>query len=196
VTGFAARGYIALDSSTLYRRYDTANAKLTAAGYRQETHVRWALPAGGYRQKANHWAGQDIVGIGAGARGYLREGDYRNGYSVRRRTGELRAWHDRVAAVGHGRDSGFALNSDEQRRRSIILGLGRLNRAAYAADHGADPLDHFPEEFASLADLGAIDISAEVIYLTSRGQRHRDVVVQPFFSERVRRLVAEFDYDE
>ena len=195
-TGLAARGFDPADNATLYRRYDVAHEKLTAAGYAQQTHVRWALPAGGYRQKANHWAGQDIVGIGAGARGYLRNGDYRNGYSVRRRTGALRAWHDRVDTTGHGRDSGFILDDDERRRRAVILGLGHLDRAAYAANHGADPLDHFPNEFDALADLGAVDITSAVIVLTPLGQRHRDVVVQPFFSDRVRGLVTDFDYDE
>jgi len=196
VTGLAARGYAPAATRVLYTRYDMAHAKLTAAGYAQETHVRWALPAGGYRQKANHWAGQDIVGVGAGARGYLRDGDYRNGYSVRRRTRALRAWHNRVATTGHGRDSGFILDDDERRRRTVILGLGHLDRAAYTADHGADPLDHFPEEFDALGALGAVEIGADAIALTPLGQRHRDVVIQPFFSDRVRRLISDFDYDE
>lgn len=195
-TGLAVRRYAPVDDETLYRRYDMAHEKLTTAGYMQQTHVRWVLPAGGYRQKANHWACQDIVGVGAGARGYLRDGDYRNGYSVARRTNALRAWEHRVATVGHGRDSGFILDRDERRRRAVILGLGHLDRIAYKADHREDPLDSFPEEFGALADLGAIEITAEAITLTSRGHRHRDVVVQPFFSDRVRGLVNEFDYNE
>lgn len=195
-TGLAARGFTTVDGPTLYRRYDTAHGMLVAAGYEQQTHVRWALPAGGYRQKANHWACQDIVGVGAGARGYLRDGDYRNGYSVRSRIPALRAWHRRVSDTGHGRDSGFLLNDDERRRRAVILGLGCLDRANYATDHGADPLDHFPDELAALADVGAIAIGADAISLTSLGQRHRDVLVQLLFSQCVRRLVADFDYDE
>lgn len=195
-TGLAARGYTAVDGAALYRRYDTAHALLSARGYKQQTHVRWALPGGGYRQKANHWACQDIVGVGAGARGYLRDGDYRNGYSVRNRTAALRAWHRRVHDTGHGRDSGFVLDDDERRRRAIILGLGHVDRAAYAAEHGTDPLDYFFRELAALADVGVIDISADTIALTSLGQRHRDVAVQSLFSERVRRLVADFNYDE
>jgi oxygen-independent coproporphyrinogen-3 oxidase len=195
-TGLAARGYAGVDGPAMYGRYDDAHAALTAAGYEQQTHVRWALPAGGYRQKANHWACQDIVGVGAGARGYLRDGDYRNGYSVRSRTAALRAWHHRVADTGHGRDSGFVLDDDERRRRAVILGLGLLERAAYAAEHGSDPLDHFPDELTALADVGAVDIADDAIALTPLGQRHRDVIVQPLFSDRVRRLVAEFDYNE
>ena len=54
----------------------------------------------------------------------------------------------------------------------------------------------FPEELGALADLGAIEITAEAIALTPRGHRHRDVVVQPFFSDRVRGLVNDFDYNE
>src|SRR6185437_14467977 len=84
-TGFA-RKTITLSGADQYRKYEIARELLCAAGYVQETHVRYVVPArGGYLQKRNHWAGQDILGIGAGARGYLRDCDYRNGYSIRRR---------------------------------------------------------------------------------------------------------------
>src|SRR6476469_785140 len=55
-TGFA-RHNLVLDGGEQYAKYDLALQLLTSRGYVQETHVRYSLPGGGYRQKRNHWAG-------------------------------------------------------------------------------------------------------------------------------------------
>ena len=72
-TGFARKG-MTLIGSQQYSKYEIALQLLGEAGYAQETHVRYIIPGvGGYRQKENHWAGQDIIGIWSGCcRGYLR----------------------------------------------------------------------------------------------------------------------------
>jgi oxygen-independent coproporphyrinogen III oxidase len=196
-TGFASRGYSHVESEAQYRRYDIAHEMLTAAGYVQETHVRWVLPGrGGYRQKHNHWAGQDILGIGAGARSYLYECDTRNGYSVRHRAQALHSYYARVAQTGHARTDGFLMDDDERRRKDAILGLGALDRHQYSARHGVDALDAFADEFGELQEIGAVTVSDDVVALTPLGQRHRDVLVQTFFSDHVRSLVASHDYNE
>lgn len=197
ITAFASRGYTDVKDGMMYERYDLAHQLLLDAGYQQETHVRWVLPGlGGYRQKSNHWAGQDVIGFGAGARSYLWECDTRNGYSMRHRRQALSAYYDRVCTTGDARTDGFPMDADERRRKDIILGLGSLSREQFFLSHGCDVLEVFPAELSELARLGAISIDERLIALTPLGQRHRDVLVQLFFSKRVRRLVAEHIYAE
>lgn len=196
-TGYAAKGVSETDSAEQYRRYDVANEMLQAAGYVQQTHVRWVLPGlGGYLQKENHWAGQDILGVGAGARSYLSTVDTRNGYSVRSRVGAYRGY---LASIGSGQlglTDGFVMTDSERLRKAVILGLGRLDRSVFVQRFGVDPVDEFAEYFRILEDLDLVSVDSSKVALTPLGQRHRDVIVQPFFSPEVRRQVAEFDYDE
>jgi oxygen-independent coproporphyrinogen-3 oxidase len=196
-TGYAARGYAVLDHRAQIKRYDYANEALHAAGYSQETHVRWARGSnGGYRQKANHWALSNVVGFGAGARGYLWECDYRNGYSARHRMRVLTDWFGRVEANGHGRTDGFLMDHDERLRKATILGLHRLNRKRFASLLGCDVTEPFGAELEALAQLRLIEIDSDLVTLTEQGMRHRDVLVQAFFSSRVRQNLAGFDYDD
>jgi oxygen-independent coproporphyrinogen-3 oxidase len=195
-TGYSARGFAVLDHREQIKRYDYAHQALVAAGYAQETHVRWARgPNGGYRQKANHWALSNVVGLGAGARGYLWECDYRNGYSVRHRMPVLGQWFDRVEAHGHGRTDGFLMDHDERLRKATILGLHRLDRQRFASLLGCDVTERFGLELEAMAALRLVEIEADSVTLTDEGMRHRDVLVQAFFSSRVRASLAAFDYD-
>ncbi len=190
-TGYGRKGMAAPPGPEQYARYDTAAAMLAAAGYGQQTQVRWAKgPTGGYRQKENHWAGQDVLGLGAGARGYLWHADYRNGYSAVSRVAALRAWAARVAERGHGRDSGFLIDDDERRRKQAVLGLS-------AGAAGPPVADWFPEQANALVAAGvAVPAGGGGLRLTPRGVRHRDVAVQVLFSDRVRDLVASHTYNE
>ena len=194
-TGFSARGYEDLDLVEQGAKYDYVDTALRDAGYRQETHVRWAMgPHGGYRQKENHWALGDMLGLGAGARGYLWEVDYRNGYSARHRLGVLRAWRDQVAQLGHGRVDGFLMDNDERRRKAIVLGLHDLDLSAFYARFGRSPIDLFPSEFEQLVENGYGVLKDDRFFLTRSGMRNRDVLVQPFISDRVLRLCQALDY--
>jgi oxygen-independent coproporphyrinogen-3 oxidase len=196
-TGFASRGFFEVESRQQYRRYDMAVEILRETGYMQETHVRWILPGqGGYRQKANHWAGQDVLGFGAGARSYLYHCDVRNGYSVKDRGHALKAYLQRQEAGDFARTDGVLLDEDERRRKRVILGLGHLNREEFRAAHSFDVMDVFPAELRALESTGLITVTHEYVSLTSLGQRYRDVVVQLFFSEHVKDLVSSHSYEE
>jgi oxygen-independent coproporphyrinogen III oxidase len=197
VTGFSARGYRHVDGASQLAKYDFARETLVTAGYRQETHVRYIKQGkGGYLQKANHWRLQNVLGIGAGARSYLWEGDFRSGYSVRRRKEALHHYMARVAQTGYGFADGFLMTDDERRRKAVILGLLHLDRQWYVDMFGDDPLDDFPEQFAELSRLDLVTCDKRLVMLTAKGVRHRDLIVQSFFSEKVRELLATFDYVE
>lgn len=194
-TGYARKGLAEVDATAQYEKYDLACSLLADAGYVQETHVRWIVPGrGGYLQKARHWAGENIIGVGAGARSYLHHADLRNGYSSRSRRRVLRDWAHAVEAGDDAVRDGFLMNADERARKAIILGLGGLDRVAYTAAHGQDPAELFGDELGILYDQGLVEITPETIRWTDRGQRHRDVAVQLFFSEEVLRRVVDFDY--
>jgi oxygen-independent coproporphyrinogen III oxidase len=195
-TGFAHKA-ITLSGADQYRKYEIARDLLRAAGYLQETHVRYVVPArGGYRQKRNHWAGQDVLGIGAGARGYLRDCDYRNGYSIRRRRTALEAYYAQQAAEDWTATSGFCLGDDERMRRRVILGLLDLDRDRFRAEFGADVLDIFGEQISRLAGLGLLAVENDRVWLTESGRKYRDLLVQLFFSREVWKRIADFDYVE
>jgi oxygen-independent coproporphyrinogen III oxidase len=195
-TGFAHKT-ITLSGADQYRKYEIARDLLCAAGYVQETHVRYVVPArGGYRQKRNHWAGQDILGVGAGARGYLRDCDYRNGYSIRRRRTALEAYYAHETSEGWTATSGFYLAKDERMRRRVILGLLDLDRDWFRAEFGADVLDIFGEQISHLADLELLAVESDRMWLTESGRKYRDLLVQMFFSREVWKRIADFDYME
>lgn len=195
-TGFARKA-ITLDGSDQYSKYEIAREMLCAAGYVQETHVRYVIPAkGGYRQKQNHWAGQDVLGIGAGARGYLRDCDYRNGYSIRHRRAALESYYALELREEWPATSGCYLDRDEQMRRRVILGLLSLDRQQFRIEFGSDVADVFGEQFATLAGLELITIASDYVSLTERGRRYRDLLVQLFFSRDVWKRISDFDYME
>jgi oxygen-independent coproporphyrinogen III oxidase len=197
ITGYDVRGYSSLPKREQYAKYDYANEKLISAGYKQETHVRWIKnEKGGYQQKANHWSLENILGIGAGARGYLWECDYRNGYSVQHRTQAFKSYLSNVDQRGQGIVEGYIMNDDERRRKAVVLGLENLHRGWFRNKFGIDPKDAFPEDFDVLLSLGLITEETTCFKLTPIGIRHRDVIVQRFFSPQVLNLLNSFDYRE
>jgi oxygen-independent coproporphyrinogen-3 oxidase len=195
-TGFSRR-QIHLKGSEQYDKYEIAYDVLSANGYTQETHVRYIMAGrGGYRQKENHWAGQDVIGIGAGARGYLRDCDYRNGYSIERRRDALDEYKSRILAGHRPYTSGFRLDYEERMRRRIILGLLELDRMQFEADFGSDAFEAFSDVFTRLIGLELLEVSDQFIKLTRQGRKYRDLIVQLFFSSEAWKRIREFDYSE
>jgi len=195
-TGFS-RKHITLVGAEQYQKYDSAREILTQAGYAQETHVRYVVPGqGGYLQKQNHWAGQDVIGIGAGARGYLRDCDYRNGYSIRRRRDALEAYRSHVLAGRWPFTAGFQLEREERMRRRVVLGLLGLDRIQFKEEFGVDAIQVFADPFARLEGLGLVEVMLDHIALTESGRKYRDLIVQLFFSPEVWKRIKEFDYME
>lgn len=196
-TGYAAKGYRELNPALLYRRYDMARALLRERGYMAENHVRYiANAAGGYRQKANHWAGENVLGIGAGARSYLRDCDFQNGYSLHRRHKVLTSYTESVENGGSPITAGYIMDKDERRRKRVLLGLFALDRARYRYEFGTDPLNDFSAEFNRLEHEGLVEIGDDVIRLTELGARFRENIVPLFFSEAAEALSIGYSYQE
>ena len=89
------------------------------------------------------------------------------------------------------------MTDDERRRKAVILGLIELDGQRFRNDHGATPQDTFPNEWQVLEALGVLeDLGHETTRLTDKGVRHRDVLVQLFFSSSVRGLLREHNYGD
>ncbi|MGS2641184.1 radical SAM protein [Streptosporangium sp. LJ11] len=195
-TGYQRRGYDQIDGRVLHRRFDMADQILRDAGYRRETHVRWVKGGGGYLQKVNHWGMQNILGFGAGARSYLWELDFRNGYSVRDRRGALDLYADAVSTGRWPVTDGYLMSDEERMQKAVALNVQSLDRRWFADLFGVDPLSVFEREFSTLASLGLCHINDDLVTLTETGIKHRDLITQCFFSIEVRRRLREFDYSE
>ncbi len=195
-TGFARTGRRGVAARETYRLYDMAREALGAAGYRQESNVRWTRVAHGYLQKSLHWKSQNILGFGAGARSYLRHVDLRNGYSVRHRRRAVAEHRVRVDAGTSPVTDGLLLTTDERMRKAMILGLGLVSASDFADEFGQGMGDVFGRELELLEAAGLIAIAGDDVTYTARGLRHRDSAVQIFFSPSVRARIASFDYDE
>lgn len=196
-TGFSSRSYRVVGGEDQLRKYDYCRDSLVAAGYHQQTHVRWARNArGGYLQKENHWALQNVMGFGAGARSYLWHCDVRNGYSVRNRNRALRDYMQSANAGGYAVTDGFIMDDEERIRKALVLGLIDFDVPRYSHVLGVADLARFKPEIQVLEDLGLLLCQGDHLELTVQGVRHRDALVQLFFSDRVKRLLESFEYAE
>lgn len=186
-----------VDPRNQYMRYDMADSVLRENGYQQETHVRWVLPGrGGYKQKQYHWACENLIGFGAGARSYLWGADLRNGYSLRPRKAALRQYEQRIRNGIDPVVDGLLMDDDERMRKMAILGLADLDGDMFHETHGREFHEVFAAELATLTGLRLVENRGSRGYaLTGKGIRHRDVIVQMFFSDRVLGLVRDYDYD-
>jgi oxygen-independent coproporphyrinogen-3 oxidase len=181
--------------------YDLAVERLADAGFRQVTmrqFCREAQPA--HHADTEYRCQRDgMMGLGAGARSYTHALHYSTpwkmlGRNIRGVVEEYcRAMARQATAVMHG----FHLDSDEQRRRHVILSLlyDGLDLADFTAAFGASALECFEAEWEALEAEGCVRIDDGAVRLTQRGVRHADIVGQVFFSQRVHNLMETYEFD-
>jgi oxygen-independent coproporphyrinogen-3 oxidase len=88
------------------------------------------------------------------------------------------------------------MSTEERARKAVILGVLDLDRVWFEELTGVDAVRLFPEEFGILQRLDLCTIDDDRIRLTERGRKYRDIIVQVFFSDTVRRRLAGFRYLE
>ena len=195
-TIYSAKGYQEVNDAEQISKARIAHDILLANGYRRETHVRYKKEGGGYVQKSNHWRLENVLGIGAGARSYLWEADFRNGYSTTRRNSVVRTYATKVSSHCFPADSGFLMSTAERKHKAIILGLHDLDRGWYESLFGTDATEDFNKEFRVLEELGLITVSPERIWLTEEGYFARDLIVQAFFTDSVVERISAYTYND
>ncbi|HUH07323.1 MAG TPA: radical SAM family heme chaperone HemW [Egibacteraceae bacterium] len=155
------------DEELAAEQYRAAEELLGAAGYRHYELSSWALPGRESRHNGAYWARRAYTGIGAGAHSY--DG------------GDERSWNDRdldryLAAIEAGqRPAGGSEVLDEPTRafEAIALGLRRfdgLERQAFAAEFGSDPVDRFADPLGAAIRDGLLEVTPHRIRLSARGR--------------------------
>ncbi|MGW8982573.1 coproporphyrinogen-III oxidase family protein [Streptomyces parvus] len=173
-------------SPDLYERYDYANATFRAAGYIQESNVRYKkLGRGGYQQKVLTFHGVPLLGLGAGARSYTSSVDYMVG-NVKPSLTEVADYITKARSHELTPLTGFVLNDEELIRKRLVLDsfdldLNELNRFGYQEmAHLFEPVLEAAEEVGLLRRL-----PTNRIQLTPAGFKHRDTLSWMLFSKNV-----------
>jgi oxygen-independent coproporphyrinogen-3 oxidase len=174
--------------------YRAARDRLLAEGYEQVSMRMFRRFDAGAEAGPVYCCQDDgMVGLGCGARSYMRGLHYSTEYAVGASGVRdiLRDYAARDAASFARAEHGFALDADEQRRRFLLQALLQadgLERARYARRFDSNVLDDFPE-LRNLVDLGLATITASHLRLTAAALERSDAVGPWLFSERVRQLM-------
>ena len=151
---------------------------------------------GGYKQKANHWGMQNILGIGVGARSYLQNINYRSGYSASEGEKIYNFYVESIKKYRNCIVDGFILSKDESMRKHIILGLNKLSVENFLKKYGHTPMSIYPKEFEMLKQEDMIEMDGAFISLTQKGRKYRDIIAQNFFSKTINKLIESYEYNE
>ena len=138
-----------------------------------------------------------MVGIGCGARSYTDELHYSNEYAVGGK-GIREILQEYIKTPESSFDFvnyGFELDSEEKRRRYILLSLlshEGLNFSNYQTRFNTKAFDDFPE----LSELIYLKLATEdkgILQLTQLGVEYSDAIGEWLFSEKVRELMQRYE---
>jgi oxygen-independent coproporphyrinogen-3 oxidase len=137
-----------------------------------------------------------MVGLGSGARSYTTGLHYSFEYAVS--TTAVRAIIDDFVQEDDFSTArvGFRMDDDERRRRHLIQSLLQapgLDRAAYRARFGTDPVTDFATELSDFSHRGWLHETSEVVKLTPEGLAYSDAIGPALFSPRVRKLMDSYE---
>jgi oxygen-independent coproporphyrinogen-3 oxidase len=156
-----------LDEALAAEQYRLAEERLAEAGYRHYELSSWARPGRESRHNEGYWARRAYSGIGAGAHSY-------DGAAVRSwNTGDLDMYL--LGVEGGKRPLAGTETLDEATRlfEAMALGLRRIDgveRGAFAAEFGADPLDRFAEGLADAGVRRLVEVAGDRLRLTPIGR--------------------------
>ena len=148
-------------------QYRLAERLMGACGYRHYELSSWARLGRQSRHNAAYWARSAYTGIGAGAHSYDGRGE---------RSWNARDLDEYLAAIedGHRPIAGVdRLDEGTRAFEAMALGLRRIDgveRDAFAAEFGADPLERFAGPLAEADTDRLIEISADRLRLTPAGR--------------------------
>lgn len=138
-----------------------------------------------------------MVGLGCGARSYTDELHYSNEYAVGGK-GIREILQEYIKTPESSFDFvnyGFELDSEEKRRRYILLSLlshEGLNLSKYQTQFNTKAFDDFPE-LSELFDLNLATEDKGILRLTQIGVEYSDAVGEWLFSQKVRDLMQRYE---
>jgi oxygen-independent coproporphyrinogen-3 oxidase len=176
--------------------YRLGRDHLLAAGYEQVSMRMFRR--GGLDLTGTGYCCQDdgMVGLGCGARSYTSALHYSFEYAVE--IGHVRRIIDAYVTTPDFASAtvGFTLDDDERRRRYLIQSLLQargVDRAAYRARFGTDPLADFASDIARFEAAGWTEADADLVRLTGEGLAWSDAIGPALFSSRVRALMDAYE---
>lgn len=161
--------------------YQRIGERAAQAGYVHYEISSYARPGFAAVHNTLYWSGGEWLGLGSAAHSfrYLADGGGERRANVRSVDAYLSHCADPDPGEGMGEEAERLAASREQlsaevlSREAMWLGLRRLvegvDRATYAARHGADPAHRFASEIERLRTAGLVDVGPERIRLTPRG---------------------------
>ncbi|MGH2384182.1 MAG: radical SAM family heme chaperone HemW [Candidatus Limnocylindria bacterium] len=168
------------DDGLASEQYALAAEILGSAGYRHYELSSWARAGRESRHNSAYWARRAYTGIGAGAHSYDGAGE--RSWNVR----EL----DRYFGMVEGGERPIAgletLDEPTRAFEAIALGLRRidgLDRKAFTAEFGRDPVDRFAIQLGDLRKRRLLDWDATRLRLTSLGRLYASDALLPLLPE-------------
>ena len=170
-----------------YNRYAVAREIILAAGYVQETNVRYKkMGVGGYRQKVLQFRGVPVMGIGAGARTYTNTVDYIAGGDHKPHASQVWAYIDEVRAGGTKIRAGFLYDDVERIRKRLALDFFDLEVRELEPFQYSKHRHLFQDVIDACITLGLAKTLGDTHYqLTPAGFMYRDIISWLFFSPEV-----------
>jgi len=156
-----------LDESLAAEQYRLAEERLADAGYGHYELSSWARRGRESRHNQGYWARRAYTGIGAGAHSY--DGATVRSWNARDLDEYLRA----VEAGTRPLAGDETLDEPARAFEAIALGLRRVDgveRSAFAAEFGADPLDRFADGLADASVRPLLEVAADRLRLTPMGR--------------------------
>lgn len=165
------------DDGLAAEQYRLAEDMLEAFGYRHYELSSWARPGFESRHNAAYWARRPYTGIGAGAHSY--DGEAVRSWNVRELDGYL------ACAQAGERPLEGSEELDEPTRafEAVALGLRRvdgLDRATFASDFGADPIERFAAAIDEGRKRGLLELGSGAVRLTPAGRLFANEALLPF----------------
>jgi oxygen-independent coproporphyrinogen-3 oxidase len=171
------RQVVRQDDDLAADQYTAAEETLGAAGYRHYELSSWALAGRESVHNGAYWARRAYTGVGAGAHSY--DGHDRRWWNER----DLDAYLDAIEADRSPVAGTEELDEPTRAFEAVALGLRRvdgLERLAFAAEFGEDPVARFAAASASGAEAGLLEITPDTLRLTARGRLLANDALAPF----------------
>ncbi len=176
--------------------YRAGTELLRGAGYRQVSMRMFQAAHAPHDGPAYCCQGDGMVGLGCGARSYTTGLHYADEYAVRPEgvRAILGDYVSRSAAAFTVATHGFRLDTDEQRRRFVLLSLLQcdgLDLDAYRRRFGGDALSDLPA-LGDLETLGLAQHQGTRLRLTNAGLERSDAIGPWLYSDTVRTRMEEY----
>jgi oxygen-independent coproporphyrinogen-3 oxidase len=145
--------------------YEHLLDRLPAAGLRQYEISNFARAGGVCRHNLRYWHNEPCIGVGPSAAGFVDDVRYKN-------VADTAAYIEALRAGRSARAEEERLTPVHRVRESAMLALRLvegIDRAAFAARFGVDPVEHFADAVTRHRDAGLLTVDRRAIRLTRAG---------------------------